>query len=150
MKIQCVTLFDITRSGINTRRQEHGIVDEQYQKKRNQQSNFETVLQLVSMRGQPENITDPEKIMAVPTKSNFGKLYETKSKIPTWTFFFEINQQDVFTDEDGELGKLAKDCVGIPIITGLDEWSKLGKILDMTDEYRNIYFRVINDGQNDQ
>jgi len=150
VKIKCTTLFDITKSGINTRRQEHGVTDSFYQKKRNQQSNFETLLQIIGLRSQPEDITDPEKSMIQLTKSVMGSQYSTKTKVLVWHFTFTVSKPDIFSENDDDLAKLISDCVGIPMITGLDEWSKLGKILDTTDEHRNIYFEVINDRQDDQ
>lgn len=149
VKIKCTTLFDITRSGINTRRQEHGVTDLSYQKKRNQQSNFETLLQIIGMRSQPEDITDPEKSMIQLAKSVMGSQYSTKTKVLSWHFTFIVHQLEVFSENDNDLAKLIQDCADIPMITGLDEWPKLGKILDTSDERRNIYFEVINDRQDD-
>lgn len=150
VKIKCTTLFDITRTGTNTRRQEHGVTDLSYQKKRNQQSNFETVIQLIGLRSQPEDVSYPEKTMMTPIKSNMGTEYSTKSKIPVWTFTFIIDQPEIFEDDEGKLGKLVQDCSGVPMITGLEEWSKLGKILETSVDLRNIYFEVIDDEQDRQ
>lgn len=151
VKIKCTTLFDITRSGINTRRQEHGVTDPQYQKKRNQQSNFETILQIIGMRNQPEEITEPEKIMIYPIKTNMGEKYITKTKIPAWNFVFTVSSLEPFSDSNHDLSKLIQDCAGVPMIVELDEWSKLDKmLLDSSFDYRNIHFEVINDGQDSQ
>jgi hypothetical protein len=151
VKIKCTTLFDITRSGVNTRRQEQGVTDLSYQKKRNQQSNFETLLQIIALRSQPEDISEPEKIMVQPAKSGMGQKYITKSKIPAWNFVFTVSQLDVFSDNNDELEKLIGDCVGVPMIKNLDEWPRLDTVLlDISHDYRNIHFEVINDRQDDQ
>lgn len=150
VKIKCTTLFDITRTGVNTRRQEHGVTDLSYQKKRNQQSNFETVIQLIGLRSQPEDINYPEKIMMTLINSNMGTEYNMKSKIPVWTFTFVVHQPEIFEDDDDKLGKLVQDCSGVPMITGLEEWSKLGRILETSVDFRNIYFEVIDNEQNRQ
>ena len=146
VKIKCITLFDITRTGINIRRQVHGVSDPNYNLKRSQQSNFETILQIIGLRSQAEEVTDPEKVMSQLSKIKMGRKYETKIKIPVWHFTFEVSQIDVFSDESSELGKLIQDCDSVPMITGLTEWDKMIQKLDITTEFRNIYFEVIDNG----
>lgn len=114
-------------------------------KRRSQQSNFETVLQIIGMRSQPEDITDPEKTMESLSTGNWGTEYRAKTKIPVWKFTFTVSQQEVFSDDGNELGKLIQDCVDIPMIVGLDEWVKIHKTINVTEQYRNIYFEVTND-----
>lgn len=150
VKIKCTTFFDVTRTGINTRRQEFNVVDPNYNLKRSQQSNFETILQIVGLRSQPEEVTYPEKTMTLLSKMKMGNRYESKIKIPVWHFTFEVSQDDVFSDESSPLGKLVQDCDSVPMITGLTEWNKMIQKLDTTAEFRNIYFEVIDNEPNDQ
>lgn len=131
---------------MNSRRQGSDGENSVLSRQRGQQSNFETVLQIVGMRGQPEEITDPEKTMESITRSQrWGTSYSNKSKVPVWEFTFEVNQPQVFNDGISDIGNLIKDSHGIPIVTGLDEWSKIANTIDTTDELRNIYFEVVPD-----
>jgi len=149
MKIICHTLFDITRTGVNFRRR--GLVENTaaQQTQRSQQSNLETILQVVSMRSQPEEISDTE-ILDVKIKElekyNFGYLYSGKyiktKTVKVWTFTFETDKTDVFNNGISEVGNLLEDCENVPMITGLEESIPLSRHLDITDENRNIWFTV--------
>ena len=61
-KIRCYTLFNITKTGITNRRNSSKLgpdKDKEWEKLRNTQCNFDTLIQVISLRSQPENITDP-------------------------------------------------------------------------------------------
>jgi hypothetical protein len=146
VKIKCITLFDVTKTNVISRRHRHeNRVGPELTKQRSQQSNFETLLQIISMRTQPEDITDPEKLMLSTKKSEWGTDYINKTKIPVWQFTFTVSQDYVFHDGESQIGNLIKDSHGIPMITGLDEYQKVKNTIDITDQYRNIYFEVISD-----
>ena len=60
--ITCYTLFDITPTGIMNRHRP--VVDEEipiWLQKRNTQCNFDTVIQSISLRSQPDVTRNPEK-----------------------------------------------------------------------------------------
>lgn len=143
MKILCQTLFDITRTNVHSRRGrlDSDSVNLEAVRQRGQQGNFETVIQIISMRSQPENITDPEKAMT--TTDGWGTRYKNKAKIPAWSFTFEVEQDHVFNNGTDHFGYLLADCAGVPMITGLEEWAKVGGQLDVTDGGANIKFRVV-------
>ena len=144
VKIQCTTLFDITRTNVSSRR--HSYVQDGLEKPRSQHSNFETVLQIISMRAQPENITDPEKQMVtVNSASVWGTAYRGKEKIPQWRFTFTVESESVFDDGDTSIGNLFKDSEGIPMIIHLEESSRIQSTIDSSSQFRNIYFEVIQD-----
>lgn len=147
MKIRCITLFDITKTDVNSRRPSSVLDDPViYNKRRNQQINFETILQIINMRSQPEDITTPVKIMETLKNSTiWGTTYKSKELIPCWAFMFTISHDGVFNDGNSELGSLFKDCDGVPMITHLDEWPKLEAKLSVTVEYKNIHFELINE-----
>jgi len=117
LKIRCYTLFDITKTGVTNRRNSNN-PDPKWQKQRNTQCNFDTILQVASLRSQPENITDP--VESLVTFSEFDK----------FGFLFEA---------------LYADCDGVPMIQIGTEWGKLPTFLDSSTELRNIYFEVIPD-----
>lgn len=144
MRVRCITLFDITKTDISNRRRTlDNNTDKSLDKKRNQQSNFETIIQIVSMRAQPENISDP--MMRESANHIWGKSYKKVKILHEWFFEFEVFQSAVFTDSSGDLGKLFLDCDGVPMISNLDESAKLPSTLDLSEEFRNIHFEVVNE-----
>jgi len=119
-----------------------------WQRARNQQCNFDTILQLISLRSQPEDITDP-KLLKIQFKEfdKFGFLFENETSDDTyncWSFDFSISHQSVFDDGISELGCLYVDCDSVPMILIGTEWNKLPAFLDTSIELRNIYFEVIS------
>ena len=145
-KISCYTLFDITQTGIVNRSQPKPDDDpEVWLHNRNTQCNFDTIVQAVSLRSQPENITTPifNKIK-FDEFENFGFLLENDEQVICWTFDFEIQHPSVFNDGNSELGSLYSDCDSVPMIKTKTAWDKLPSFLDSSDELRNIYFKVLN------
>jgi hypothetical protein len=147
MKIRCTTLFDITRTNVNTRREIRSpdpSVVHALNRQRNQQMNFETVLQVINMRAQPENITDPtvQKINI----DQFGTDYRSKRgvKSQVWVFEFQINHESAFQLADNQLGSLIQDCNSVPMITGLDESANLPTHLSTSTDDCNILFEIVD------
>jgi len=78
LKIRCYTLFDISKTGVTNRRNSNN-PDPKWQKQRNTQCNFDTILQVASLRSQPENITDPvESLVTFSEFDKFGFLFEAE------------------------------------------------------------------------
>lgn len=145
VKIECKTLFDITRTDVHSRRNRLDSEDKTVDifKKRHQQSNFDTIIQLISMRSQPEDISYPEKNMMSIT-SEWGTDYHSKSKKPMWIFTFEVEQEMVFNDGENMFGHLYSDCNGVPMIIGLEEYDKIVGQLSTDNKKRNIIFKKIS------
>ena len=149
-KISCYTLFDITQTGV-INRSRPGVDDdpELWLHKRNTQCNFDTIVQAVSLRSQPEDITIPvlNKIK-LSEFDKFGFLFEEEdSEINCWSFEFTINHPSVYNDGINELGSLYSDCDQIPMIKTSTAWNKLPEFLDSSDELGNIYFKVVENGE---
>lgn len=148
-RITCYTLFDITQTGVlNRARPSSDENVEQWIYKRNTQCNFDTILQVISLRSQPEEITVPEKVeIRFDEFENFGFLFEQieNETYPCWKFNFDIQHPSVFDDGINELGALYRDCDGVPMIHCDTEWNKLPTFLDVSPELKNIYFVVKND-----
>lgn len=144
--VRCYTLFDITKTGITNRRNVQN-PDPIWQKERNTQCNFDTILQVISLRSQPENITDPKKIIINFTEFNkFGFLFDEETEpTPCWTFDFTVNFHSVFDDGIDMFGYLYQDCDGVPMIAIDTQWDKLPQFLDSNPELRNIYFEIKNE-----
>lgn len=147
MRIRCVTLFDITKTDVNSRRVTNiGEDPLLYNRRRNQQINFETILQIINMRSQPEDITTPIRTTVTFKKSDYwGTEYKSKEPVACWAFMFNISHSSVFNDGQSELGNLFKDCDGVPMITRLEEWDKLISKLNISKEYKNIHFELVNE-----
>ena len=141
-RIACYTLFDITQSGILNRAkpQENDVHD--WILKRNTQCNFDTILQVISLRSQPDVIKVPIKLK-VPDMDIFGFLYQMNEDIPCWKFEFEVHHSSVFDNGIMPLGALYKDCEGVPMIICPDQLEVTTSFLNITDELRNIYFEAI-------
>ena len=145
-KVSCYTLFDITQTGIVNRSRPGPEDDaELWLYKRNTQCNFDTIVQAVSLRSQPENISIPTSTkIKLDEFENFGFLLENDEQVICWTFDFEIQHPSVFNDGNSELGSLYSDCDSVPMIKTKTAWDKLPSFLDSSDELRNIYFKVLN------
>ena len=150
-KLKCYTLFDITKTGnINRRPPVNGTPEQtkRWEKTRNTQTNFDTIIQVLSLRSQPEDITEPiEEIVIFDGELDmFGFLFDNDDIAHScWSFEMSIPHNKVYADDINELGNLLRDCDGVPMIKVGTEWDKLPNFLDTTPELRNIHFEVIND-----
>ena len=133
MRIQCRTLFDITVTGVrnNSHRNRIPFVDDAGQtvtdlttwhRSRNQQRNWETLNQIISLRTLPENISRP-----VRDRDH-------------WIFEFEIDSPETMQQGDDALGALAVDCRDVPMLTGLTETQSCGSMLELG---QNINFSIL-------
>jgi hypothetical protein len=144
--ITCYTLFDVTSTGIVNR---HRPVEDEdmtsWLYKRNTQCNFDTVLQAISLRSQPELVRKPEKMKIRFDEAEFGFLFQQidDEVYDCWSFDFDIQHPSVFNDGITELGALYNDCDTVPMIKCGTEWDKLPAFLDTSPELRNIYFKVV-------
>lgn len=145
-RITCYTLFDITQTGVLNRSKPG--VDQNYEEwfhKRNTQINFDTILQVINLRSQPDIISSPKKInINFDDFDHFGFFFQQieKETYPCWKFSFEIQHHSVFNNGKNELGYLYNDCEGVPMLLCGNEKSDLPAFLDVSPELRNIYFRI--------
>lgn len=138
-RIKCYTLFDITKTNITSRtKPDDGV--ENWLHKRNTQCNFDTILQIVSLRSQPEVTKEPYKVEI--EFDNFGSLYKEKHVIPCWVFEFEVQHSSVFDNGSDELGALYIDCDNVPMIKTSTDIS-LSTFLNTGSELKNIHFEII-------
>jgi len=147
-RISCYTLFDITQTGVlNRTKPNEGQDLAKWVKKRNTQCNFDTVLQVIALRSQPEIVNFPSKeVIKFNEFEHFGFLFEQieNESYPCWKFEFDVQHPSVFDDGVTDLGALYGDCDGVPMILCGTEWDKLPAFLDSSPELRNIYFTVQN------
>lgn len=145
-RLVCYTLFDITQTGVMNRSKPNEDNIELWVNKRNTQCNFDTVLQVISLRSQPEVIKLPIKVTMTDSDFNrFGFLYKPDENTESycWKFEFEIQHPSVFENGIIPLGSLYKDCEGVPMIICNDQVIETPGFLDVSEELRNIHFEVV-------
>lgn len=123
----CHTLIDITNTGVI-----RDSADAHMHKLRNQQRNWETFLQVLSLRSQPIILDYPKLLEgALLSEYNLGK-----GKGNIWTFRFTSEHTDSYSVEN-----LEQDIHQVPILTGLDETVRFAvSVIDTLSEGKNTYF----------
>jgi len=136
MRITCSTTFDITATEVRSNFQAHRIPFQDatgrtindpgtWQRARNQQRNWETMTQIISLRVLPHNISLP--------------VLSWQDGIKHWTFDFEIDQSAALEIDGDPVGELKRDSHGVPMIAGLDEsYSEQSTLMPDT----NLFFIV--------
>jgi len=118
---QLSTLVDITATGVIRSLSGNDL-------RRNQQRNYETVLQILSLRTQPHIISLPESIIYTQNPiSEFGNMFGDIFKEDhhrVWNLFFTADFPEAYANEVSSVGNLLKDFEEIPIIVGLEETAK--------------------------
>lgn len=150
MNIKCLSLYDITQTNMSFRKRTNEIVREDERTSRGQQSNLETILQIINMRSQPENISPiTRQQIDIKNMSNYkfgytlSDEYHSVENVNIWTFTFSVEHVDVFNNGIDELGYLLSDCDQVPMITDLLESFKLSNQISISDETRNVYFEIM-------
>ena len=99
---------------------------------RNQQRNWETILQVVSLKTQALDITNP--------------VIMTREAKKVWQFSFGIEHEDIYNDGTDKLGLLKQEVHGVPMIIGLNETYSEGFLMPYllaTGENQNIMFTLL-------
>lgn len=145
-RLCCYTLFDITQTGVMNRSRPESLDVEGWLQRRNTQCNFDTILQVISLRSQPELIKAPYVAQINFNEfDKFGFLYDQEEgKTHTcWKFEFEVQHTSVFENALNPLGALYKDCEGVPMIVCPSQYQKTPAFLDTTPDLKNIHFEVL-------
>jgi hypothetical protein len=142
VKFACFTLFDITKTDVPNRVKPKQDEVNDWINKRNTQCNFDTILQAISLRSQPENVQDPIKLkLKLDGTNNFGFLYQDNDSFTNcWTFSFTVQHASVFENGITELGALYEDCDKVPMILCDSQIETLPNFLDVSAELKNIHF----------
>lgn len=134
MRILCRTLFDCSPTGVTGHYRASQVpftdgagqlIEDQHAWTfaRNQQRNWETLNQLISLRTQ---VFDVE-----PVASPEGE----------WRFEFSVEHAEVY---DVGLKGLTQECAGVPMLTGLTETQTTQYALVTDGPDQNIWFEPIN------
>lgn len=132
MIIQVSTTFDCTHTGITGNFTQHRlpmhdhngnfIVDDAaWHRARNQQRNYETLVQILSLRTQLVSVSLPER------------------RGDRWVFMVEPERAQVFQDN---LRALHDDCQGVPMLINLDESVKSLPKLIVQGPDTNCWFEL--------
>ena len=128
------TLIDITETKVLTQTVEQ-------QKQRNQQRNWETINQLLSLRAQLIEFNYLSMVSADVAEYAFGVNYEGTHNI--WSFDFAIEHEDVYVLNHDKFGILKDDFKIAPIILGLDETATPPlPLFYASGADKNIYFKT--------
>lgn len=128
---QAFTLVDITNTGVT----------QQVSKQRNQQRNWETILQLLGLRSQILAYTQCSS-KEDPIHYEFGNNYSGSHMI--WIVNFTVEFSEIYKVANDPVGQLIMDFNQVPIITGLDETATFPvPLLYTVGEWKNIYFKKI-------
>lgn len=139
MQILCKTYFDCSATGVtgNYRpgqvpfvdRSGKSVVDFQsWSSARNCQRNWETLLQMISLRAQPTIVSEPVEINGI------------------WQFVFEVETAGVYSTDQSldNLDVLLSECSGIPMCVDLGEIHTQQPQLIVSGADRNIWFETVN------
>jgi hypothetical protein len=138
MKYMCQTLFDITATGVTGHCKLNRMPFQDYtgqwitnqtdwNRARNQQRNWETLTQILSLRTQLFELI-------LPVRNTTGT---------SWMFEFETESTGTFGDESDPVKVLRQDAEGVPMLLDLDNRSDLLPVLRTTGDYQNIWFAII-------
>ena len=139
MKFACQTLFDITATGVTghcktTRmpfKDQAGQLihdSDSWNRSRNQQRNWETLTQILSLRTQLFEITDP-----IPDQTG-----------TRWMFEFETETDGVYGPEDDPVSVLRSDAEGVPMLRELNNDPDIDTVLITEGARQNIWFAPIS------
>jgi hypothetical protein len=128
MKLKVRTLFDITNTGVTghykSARAQYS-TQEAWDRARNQQRNFETLQQILSLRTNLAEITRPIEHNGV------------------WEFEFEVESDGVYGTPDDPIGILRGDAVGVPMLRELNNDPDVDTILIVGGPRQNVWFELV-------
>jgi hypothetical protein len=139
MKYICQTLFDITATGVTGHCKSSRMPfqdragqtiknEESWNRSRNQQRNWETLTQILSLRTQLFLLTDP-----VPDLTG-----------TRWMFEFETESDGIYGSESDPVSILRSDANGVPMLRELNNDPNIENVLITEGDRQNIWFAPIS------
>lgn len=123
------TLVDITETGVL-----HNECSE-----RDQQRNYQTVVQTIGIHTQPVAIQQFTQESDI-SNLNFGADYKGTHRV--WMLRFSVDYDGIFENQKGRTGILADAFNEVPIIVGLSETARfILPCFFTTGPLKNIYFK---------
>ena len=132
------TLVDITATGVIRSQDPDNL-------QRNQQRNWETVLQCIGLRTQPMNIEVPVVYEDVDIdNTKFGEFYHGRPQ-KVWAWAWTVEKSEIYDLPNDPLGGLMQDLEQVPIVAGLEETARfLLPIFYPYGPIKNIYFTTVS------
>ena len=138
MKYVCQTRFDITATGVTGHYKSARIPfqdragqtiknEESWNRSRNQQRNWETLTQILSLRTQLFLLTDP-----------VADLTGTR-----WMFEFETESDGIYGPESDPVSILRADANGVPMLRELNNDPDIETVLITEGAQQNIWFAPV-------
>jgi len=132
MSIQITTDFDCRPTGVTGHYRENllpftdqlgqSVTDmSTWVRSRNQQRNWETIMQLISLYTQPVRVS------------------QVRAKDQRWQFEFDTDFDDVFAINDDPVGRLLQACDGVPVINYVEQ-----QLTTLLHPGVNIWFNALN------
>jgi hypothetical protein len=139
MKYACQTLFDITATGVtgHCKQNRMPFMDhagqhihdvESWNRSRNQQRNWETITQILSLRTQLFALTEP-------IQDRTGT---------RWMFEFATETDGVYGDDADPVSVLCNDAAGVPMLRELNNDPDVDPFLVTTGPRQNIWFAPLD------
>lgn len=140
MKVRCRCCFDITATGVKHnfngarlpfRDKTGAVIDSEkaWHRSRNQQRNWETLLQIISLRTLPAEVTDPRPVQDAVQKY--------------WQFDFVVDQPGSLQLDGDPVGLLLNDSDGVPMHKDLNEDDIAADCLIPKGSGANVFFDVL-------
>lgn len=127
------TLVDITPTGVLRD-------DGDHEQQRNQQRNWETVLQCIGIRAQPIDITWRQDLVDLENYQ-FGEMYTGQHMV--WSFAFTVEHAGAFGPEKDPMRLLHEDFDEVPIVSYLTETARfMLPVFYTSGAIKNIYFTI--------
>jgi len=144
-KIIVRTLFDITATDILRNYKpayliKHSTIktEKDWIKARKQQQNWETVMQLISLRANPMFINKP-----ITRKVKLDEYGYHMFGGQEWMFYFEVESNDVFRSDNDPVGLLKEDFKNVPMISGLKDDVVDCEYFRINEPQINVLFKVV-------
>jgi len=139
MKFVCQTLFDITATGVTGHfksshipfqdRAGQTITDiESWNRSRNQQRNWETITQILSLRTQLFDLSEPIQD-------------QTGAR---WMFEFETETDGIYGPTEDPTSVLRSDAAGVPMLRELNNDPDIETVLVTEGSRQNIWFAPVS------
>jgi len=139
MKFMCQTLFDITATGVTGHFKSARLPfldhagqtinnDISWNRSRNQQRNWETITQILSLRTQLFEITDP-------IQDQLGA---------RWMFEFETETDGIYGPDSDPVSVLRSDANSVPMLRELNNDPDIDTVLVTEGPRQNIWFAPIS------
>ena len=137
----CHTLFDISNADID--RSKRLDLTARNERSKNQQRNWDTIVQVISLRAQPIVLRNPRFIDADLRFYSFGQQFSGLARV--WTFEFGIEAKGAFHIGENPVSGLMTDSAMVPMTVGLAETVMLDPACILVDDQlRNTYFQIVN------